>query len=241
MGILASMRSRPWSAVPGALESSRRRALFGYVRERGAQVAVDRCCVFAILTAARALPEDVAVSLNIHASSLASDPEMLNILADACEVNFISLSRVIVEIIPDEECVDVPLFGQVLDDLRRIGVRIALDDVGHGYSNYWAMAVGQPDYLKLDRRLVHDCHTHHYRLAVLESIVGLSEKFGARVVAKGVESNSELNTLATAGLDLFQGFFFCPPLSGAEVGRCALPSLHWQTPTRSVQAGRKGN
>jgi EAL domain-containing protein (putative c-di-GMP-specific phosphodiesterase class I) len=71
----------------------------------------------------------------------------------------------------------------------------------------------QPHYFKIDRFFVRGAENDHYRRAVVESIAQLAAKFGARVVAEGVETDSDLRVVTALGITLFQGYFFSPPVA----------------------------
>ena len=64
-------------------------------------------------------------------------------------------------------------------------MRIALDDVGLGHSNFQMMVDAKPDYFKLDRYFVHGCHRDKYRRAVVASVAKLAEELDSSVVAEG--------------------------------------------------------
>jgi EAL domain-containing protein (putative c-di-GMP-specific phosphodiesterase class I) len=116
-------------------------------------------------------------------------------------------------------------FRAALVGLRRLGVRIALDDVGLGHSNYMMICECRPDYLKVDRYFVTGCHRDFHRRAVLASIEQLAGPFGARVVAEGVEDPAEMETLKRIGISLVQGFLFGQPAPVAEMMSSVSPNL----------------
>lgn len=185
--------------------------LFEYVRRKHEEVVVDRACVEAIFSAADRLPEAVGLSLNVHASTLSRDLEFLPFLGAAAASHGIEFTRLIVEIVEHAPPWDGPPFLAALDGLRQIGVRIALDDVGLGQSNYRMILDSKPDYFKIDRYFVKGAHADFYRQAVLDSVYRLAHEFGARVVAEGVEDAIDLATLRSLGIGLVQGNFFSQP------------------------------
>jgi EAL domain-containing protein (putative c-di-GMP-specific phosphodiesterase class I) len=161
-----------------------------------------------VLRAATALPRHVRIGLNLHASTLALNPEFLNELGDAASEFGISAERLVVEIVEHAPPWDVAGFRNGVAGLRDIGARIALDDVGLGHSNYMMILECRPDYFKIDRYFVHDAGTDFYRKAVLASVAQLARPFGAQVVAEGVETIDDLRTAQEAGIGLFQGWLF---------------------------------
>ena len=184
--------------------------LFDYVRRKREESLVDRACVKAAFESARHVPGQPQLSINVHASTLGRDHEFLVFLGDVADVNAISLNDVTVEIVEHAPPWDGRSFLGALEGLRRIGVRIGLDDVGLGQSNYRMILDCRPDYFKVDRYFALGCAKDPYRQAVLESIHELARRFGGRVVAEGVEQQEDLAAIQAIGIDLVQGFLFSP-------------------------------
>lgn len=88
-----------------------------------------------------------------------------------------------------------------------------------------------PDYIKIDRSLIHDIHLDHAKRALVRSMVTLEEDLGAAIVAEGIESTEELRTLRELGVPLGQGFLLArphreatpAPWSGALLGLADAP------------------
>jgi EAL domain-containing protein (putative c-di-GMP-specific phosphodiesterase class I) len=191
--------------------------LFEYVRRKNKEAVVDRACVEVILDAALALPDDLKIGVNVHASSLAMDPAFVGFLAAALSERAISPRRLVVEIVEHAPPWDVVGFRAALAGLRGLGARIALDDVGLGHSNYMMICECRPDYLKVDRYFVDGCHKDFHRRAVLASIAQLARPFGARVVAEGIEDPLDLAVLRRLDITLVQGFLFARPAPAGQV------------------------
>jgi hypothetical protein len=96
--------------------------------------------------------------------------------------------------------------------LRDLGVRIALDDVGLGQSNYRMMLDCHPEYFKLDAYFVRGLTGDPKRRAVVESVATLAKALGSSVVAEGVELNQDLALLGRMGIELVQANLLCPAL-----------------------------
>jgi EAL domain-containing protein (putative c-di-GMP-specific phosphodiesterase class I) len=130
-------------------------------------------------------------------------------------------SRLTIEVVEHAPPWDNDAFLRVLRDLRALGVRIALDDVGLGQSNFKMMMDVAPDYLKLDRYFVHGCHADSNRRAVIGAVQHLATHFGAEIVAEGVEEEEDLAELLGLGINLIQGFLLSRPVPAGEVARAA--------------------
>jgi EAL domain-containing protein (putative c-di-GMP-specific phosphodiesterase class I) len=191
--------------------------LFDYVRLKRQEIVVDRAC---IATALRNLPhieEGVQVSINVHASTLGRDPSFPEFLANTCRDTGVAASRVTVEIVEHAPPWDNEAFQRALESLRHLGTSIALDDVGLGQSNFKMLLDASPEFLKLDRYFVDGCARDPKRRAVISSIEELARRFGARVIAEGVETEDDLLTVRGIGVSLVQGFLFSKPLSAFEL------------------------
>jgi EAL domain-containing protein (putative c-di-GMP-specific phosphodiesterase class I) len=189
--------------------------LFDYVRRKREESLVDRACVRTAFEEARHAPGSTQLSINVHASTLGRDHEFLVFLGDVADCSAISLRDVTVEIVEHAPPWDGHSFLGALDGLRRIGVRIGLDDVGLGQSNFRMILDCRPDYFKVDRYFALGCAKDPYRQAVLESIHELARKFGGRVVVEGVEDAHDLAAISGIGIELVQGHLFAAaaPLS----------------------------
>ncbi len=97
-------------------------------------------------------------------------------------------------------------------ELRGLGVSIAIDDFGSGYSSLSYLKNLPFDKLKIDREFVVDIHTRKDSQAICRSLVELAQGLGLRILAEGVESWDEVETLERIGCRTFQGFLFSEPV-----------------------------
>jgi EAL domain-containing protein (putative c-di-GMP-specific phosphodiesterase class I) len=193
--------------------------LFERARAEGVQAATDRLCLEAILASLEQAGFEGDVTLNVHASTLGGDDGFVDFLTEAATQRRFSLARLVVEVLEHDRPQDQALFSRALEALRARGARIALDDVGLGLSNYQMMLDCDADYLKIDRCLVMGCDQDLRRRAVLDSVFLLGGRLGARVIAEGVETAGELQTLLSLGFELAQGFLLSRPLPAAALSR----------------------
>lgn len=194
--------------------------LLRYVQRKRAEAAFDRACVrLAVETSPSlfaSLGAEINLCLNVHAATLSRDEGFPSFLAGAAEAAGIPPARLTMEIV-EHPCWDQGSFLRAVENLRRLGVRLAVDDVGRGDSHFRRILECQPDYIKIDRYLVRGCSTDTYRRAVLESIAFLARRFGAWVVAEGVENREDLDVLLDLGIHLIQGYLLADPLSPGEL------------------------
>ncbi len=99
----------------------------------------------------------------------------------------------------------------MLGELRKKGMRLAIDDFGAGFSNIKYISDLTPDIVKLDRKLISGVKEGSRQFRLLESVVRLCKDMGARVVAEGIETPPELVLVERAGVDLCQGYLLGRP------------------------------
>lgn len=198
---------------PRGTNVERSDVLFEYVRRKRREAEIDRLAIGAALREARGLPDLPGLSLNVHASTLEQDRLLPVWLAEQAREYGIPCHRILIEIVEHAPPWSGPSFLMSLDRLRNLGIRIALDDVGLGQSNFRMILDCQPDFLKIDRHFVTGAHADEHRRAVLESIADLACRLGGRAVAEGIEDERDLEAVFSAGIDLVQGYLLCAPYS----------------------------
>ena len=106
-----------------------------------------------------------------------------------------------------------------LEELRRMGLKIAIDDFGVGYASLNYLRQLPVDALKVDRSFVREITTGAQGEAVVRTVLELAHSFGLHVVAEGVEHVEQLEFLRNHGCDEYQGYYAAPPLPSAEARR----------------------
>jgi EAL domain-containing protein (putative c-di-GMP-specific phosphodiesterase class I) len=95
--------------------------------------------------------------------------------------------------------------------LRRLGYRIAIDDLGEGYSGLTSFAHLEPEAVKLDMSLIRGIEAVPMKRKLVRAMATLCRELDARLIAEGVETEAERDTLIELGIDLLQGFLFARP------------------------------
>jgi EAL domain-containing protein (putative c-di-GMP-specific phosphodiesterase class I)/GGDEF domain-containing protein len=122
-----------------------------------------------------------------------------------------SLAGLVIEITEHEAVGDYARLAARLADYRGRGARVAIDDTGAGHASMRHVTQLAPDFIKIDRSLIHDLHLDHAKRALVRSMVTLERELGASVVAEGIESAEELGALRELGVPLGQGFLLARP------------------------------
>lgn len=110
-----------------------------------------------------------------------------------------------------------PRASDIIAQLRGHGVSIALDDFGTGYSSLSYLTRFPIDTLKIDRCFVHDISHESEQAAIVTAVTSLSHRLNLKVVAEGVETESELQVISDLSCDEVQGFLVCKPLAAAAM------------------------
>jgi EAL domain-containing protein (putative c-di-GMP-specific phosphodiesterase class I) len=112
---------------------------------------------------------------------------------------------------------DAPGTEQTMSQLRALGVKLSIDDFGTGYSSLSYLRRFSVDTLKIDQSFVAALEGGREDCAIVSTIVTLGQNLGLQIVAEGVETSSQLETLKSLGCDAVQGYFFSKPVPADEV------------------------
>lgn len=116
---------------------------------------------------------------------------------------------------------------QTLARLRGLGLRLAIDDFGSGYSSLQYIKAFNADILKIDRAFVADLVNDQQDWEIINAVVALAHAMGMRVVAEGVETGEQAGALRTLGADYAQGYHFARPVPPAELAALLVDGPPW--------------
>lgn len=180
----------------------------GLIEPIGAWVLEKACQTISALN--RELNSELFVSVNFSPKQL-QQPELLRTIERVLITNDLKPARLEVEITEGVLMQDSPQIVQFLEGLRRVGVRISIDDFGTGFSNIsylWHFSV---DRLKLDRSMIKGLGSYAGSAVVTKALIALAHQLGISVIAEGVETIEQAEILKSADCDLAQGYFFSRP------------------------------
>lgn len=176
--------------------------------------AFDQNCRVKAITLAKRLGLDgtgAKLSINFMPGAVYSPAACIQLtLKTAREVGF-PPNRLIFEITEAEEVADRHHLLRIVEEYRRHGFKMALDDFGAGYSGLNLFAELTPDIIKLDMDLTRNVHLRPTALAVVRSLVELCSSLNVALVAEGIETVAEFETLKGCGIRLMQGYLFAKP------------------------------
>ena len=119
--------------------------------------------------------------------------------------------KIILEITEDEFEEDITALLKITDRLRGYGFKIAIDDLGVGFSNLERIGYLHPDIIKVDIRIMRESLQMNSFKQVLHAIADMSEKLGSQLLFEGIETEEEVNLALSMGANLLQGFYFSKP------------------------------
>jgi EAL domain-containing protein (putative c-di-GMP-specific phosphodiesterase class I) len=179
---------------------------FGDAQAVGLGRALDSRTFAAALRVLTELPDDVYLSVN-------AGPDLLIDLDFQRRLtgSGLPLHRLVVEITEHAQVADYGALKDAVAGLREHDVRVAIDDTGAGYASFNHVLQLRPDVIKLDRGLVTDLDRDPARRSLVTALVLLALEIGASVTGEGVETEEQLEALATLGVDQAQGYLLARP------------------------------
>ena len=121
------------------------------------------------------------------------------------------LDRIVIEVTEDQR-LSTSDMHELHSWIRRCGFAVAIDDFGAGYAGLTALVETRPEILKLDLELIRHIDVDEARQKVVSAFVRISAALHVTIVAEGVETLSECQTLRRLGIKLMQGYFFSKPV-----------------------------
>ena len=155
---------------------------------------------------ASAAPADVLFLVNLHPQEL-MDPDLSDLASPLVAI----ADRVVLEITERASLGGLPDVQSRVAELRSLGYRIAIDDLGAGYAGLTSFALLEPEIVKIDMTLTRDIDRSPVKQKLVASLASLCREMGMTIVTEGVETIAERDTLITLGCDLLQGYLFAKP------------------------------
>ncbi len=182
-------------------------------RYSGHQMAAfDAACRAKAIEVAARIGVDTYLNLNFLPTA-ASDADFgLNSTIEAAILHSFPQDRIIVEATETEAIADPAQFAKVINEYRRAGMRLAIDDFGAGYSGLNLLSEFQPDIAKLDMGLVRGIESNGPKQAIVRAIAQVCIDLGIDFVVEGVETVDEFSWFNDLGVDLYQGYLFAKPM-----------------------------
>ena len=210
--------------------------LFAAASRRQCLSRLDLLCCNAIIRRYAELRLPGKLFLNVSPGSFSEKDFNPEELLSSLQDSNIDPRRIVVEITENQQVKDPFVFKTALQRLKNMGFKLALDDLGAGFSGLQLWHVIDPDYVKIDRHFIQTAHEDRVKQLFIKLIVEIADSLECKVIAEGVESKYEYTALRKLGVKLAQGYYFEEPH--------AIPKLSpdigvfSQRPIRNTTSGR---
>lgn len=171
----------------------------------------DQAARVAAIRLASELGIQTNLSINFMPNAIYKPQSCIRATMEAARIYGFDPRRLIFEVTEAEKIADRPHLRRIFDEYREQGLMRAIDDYGEGFAGLNHLIELEPDLVKIDLNLVRGVDRHRSRQAVIRSTALLCEEMGIRLIAEGVETREEYETLRDMGLSLFQGYWFARP------------------------------
>ncbi|REC94354.1 putative bifunctional diguanylate cyclase/phosphodiesterase [Kushneria indalinina] len=191
----------------------------GILRDIGQWVMHEACHQLAVWR--QAYPqasEHLTLSINVSAQEL-KHHSFRSDLISALESSGVPANLLQLEINEGVFRYHPEVIGQILHDIRALGVSIVLDDFGTGYSALSYIDQYEIDAIKVDRAFVLRMVLHQRSMAIMQSLLWLGRTLELDIVAEGVETLEQLEMLQSLGCPLAQGYFLSRPMTPEQIAR----------------------
>ena len=157
----------------------------------------------------------IAVSVNVSRIDI-FDPELQDKLKEILKENGLAENELMLEITESAYADNANTLVEVTESLRNAGFLIEMDDFGSGYSSLNMITTLPIDVLKLDMKFVRNMEKDEKSMKLVELIIDIAKFLNVPVVAEGVETQSQLDTLKKMGCEVIQGYYFSKPVPAEE-------------------------
>jgi EAL domain-containing protein (putative c-di-GMP-specific phosphodiesterase class I) len=199
---------------------------FADAEDVGLGIQLELAAISAALAHASRFPEDIYLTINASANALMA-PDF-----EAAIANF-DPTRLVVELTEHGAVHDYDALIDTLDAYRQRGIRLAIDDAGAGFAGLQHIVRLKPDIIKLDMGLTRNVDTAPARRALASALIFYARETGCQILAEGIETDAELETLKQLGVAKGQGYRLGRPMPIDEA-MIGLFSLSRETNQRMI-------
>lgn len=202
------------------------KVLFDAARGAGLMFQLDLAARRSAIANAHMQAIEGALFVNFAPTAIYDPAACLRTTVAAIDNAGIARHSVVFEIVETERAHDVSHLRRILDYYRGAGFRIALDDVGSGYSSLNLIHMLRPDVLKLDMDLVRGVHEDAYKARIAANLLDVANSLGIDALAEGIETEGELEWVQAHGAKYVQGYLLGRP-SPSPVRNVAVPTFEF--------------
>ena len=171
----------------------------------------DQLCRIRAIELATRLQMQSYLSINFLPNAVYRPQACIRSTLEAARKNNFPCERIIFEVTESEPIRDPDHLANIFSEYRNQGFVTAIDDFGAGHAGLNLLAEFQPHIIKLDMDLIRNLDSNRVRQSIVKGVVGTALELDITIVAEGVETRAELDTLRAMGVNLFQGYLFAKP------------------------------
>ena len=157
----------------------------------------------------------IPVSVNVSRVDIAA-PDVVDFITKIVKENELQPSEYMLEITESAYTEDSKRIIEVVEELRRLGHKIEMDDFGSGYSSLNMLTSMPIDALKMDKAFIRNIKPGNKDMKLVELVLNIAKNLEVPVIAEGVETEEEYKMLKAAGCDIIQGYYFSKPVPPEE-------------------------
>lgn len=206
--------------------------LFEVATRAGRLAELDLLCRQVVIKRFAQLDLPGRLFINVDPYSLVHEHFREGQTLDFIEQARLNPSLVIIELTETHPVEDIQLMQQAMVHYRQMGFRVALDDLGAGYSGLKLWSELRPDIVKIDRHFIQGVDQDRTKQQFVSLILKTATALGCRVITEGVETEKEYATLRKIGVEMMQGYYFCRPV---EVPPVTISSKLFRKELRSYE------
>ena len=177
--------------------------------------------------------DDFCISVNLSDREFKRD-DLQQIVYDALQAANLTPESLELELTELIITRDINHSVTLLNEFRSMGVKLAIDDFGTGYSSLSHLKRFPANTVKIDRSFVSDVAENPSARMITDAIISLSHNLNMKVVAEGIEKNTQLRVLTEQGCDIIQGYLFSKPLSVEDFTRLLANPPNYQFVIKSL-------
>jgi len=190
--------------------------LFAAASEHHLLIELDRLCRAHALLSSSRIPNQARLFINTLPATI-RDPEFRGrSLIELLDRAKVSPNRIVFEITEKLVIENYGLFQDAMSYFTDLGMSLAVDDVGAGYSGLEAIARLAPSFLKIDLALIRNIHLSGVNQEMVKAILSLGKGIGATVIAEGIQTDDEIRALQSIGVRYGQGFALGRPIPSSR-------------------------
>lgn len=198
--------------------------LFSFAHKAGLHSMLDqKARELAVIAKAKQLKPRQKCFINFLPSTIYNPEFCLKHTFNVVQKYSIDPSDLVFEVVETEKIEDIAHLKNILQTYQSSGMKVALDDVGSGYSTVGMLELLKPDYVKIDKEYIRNCYKDKTKQSFLLDVKQRAESLNITLLAEGIETIEEFNWLEQSGFQLGQGYLIGKP-SQQPIDQIDLPT-----------------